>query len=141
MLVRDIMQSKKIHSVSGNSTVHEASVLMSELNIGALIVGDENKIEGLFSERDLLKRVIDKKLPVESTKIKDVMSTEITVIEDNEMAIIALNIMQEKKFRHLPVVDANGLCIGMVGIRDLMKSVSATLENENKALAHHISNK
>jgi len=138
MLIKDIMQSVKIHTISKDATVKEASVLMAELNIGALLVGTPAKIEGLFSERDLLKKVAAMELPVESTKLKDVMSTSIIVVEDNEMAVFALKIMVEKKFRHLPVINEKGLCVGMVGIRDLMKAVTRNFEKENKGLARHI---
>lgn len=138
MLVKDIMQSVKIHTISKNATVREAAVMMAELNIGALIVGTAKKIEGLFSERDILKKVVAIDLPVETTKVKEVMSTNIIVVEDNEMAVIALKSMQEKKFRHLPVVNEKGICVGMLGIRDLMKAFSENLAKENKGLARHI---
>jgi CBS domain-containing protein len=138
MLVKDIMQSEKIHTISGDANIHEAAVRMAELNIGALIVGIPEKIEGMFSERDILKKVAGNDLSYEITKVKDVMTTEVFVVEDKEMAYIALNIMQKKKFRHLPVVNEKGICVGMVSIRDLMKSVSNNIKKENKKIVRHI---
>jgi CBS domain-containing protein len=138
MLVKDMMQSVKIHTVSGELTIQEAAAIMSELGIGALIVGNPEKIEGIFSERDILKKVIGRDLSIIKTKVRDVMSTKVIVIEDTEMAYTAIEIMQERKYRHLPVVNNRGICIGMVGIRDLMKSVSDNIEKENKALARKI---
>src|SRR5688500_8642139 len=130
MLVKDIMQSVKIHTISGDTTVQEAAIRMAELNIGALIIGTPEKIEGIFSERDILKKIAGMDLQPESTKLKDVMSTSITVIEEIEMAYTALRVMQEKKFRHLPVVNQKGVCVGMLGVRDLMKHMSETFEKE-----------
>jgi len=132
------MQSKNIHTISGSKTVWEAARMMAELNIGALVVGTPQKIAGLFTERDILNKVVGNNLSLESTKIKDVKSTNIMFVEDNEMVYVALKIMQEKKFRHLPVVNEKGLCVGMVSIRDLMKAISEIFEKENNGLVSYI---
>jgi CBS domain-containing protein len=138
MLVKEVMQSVKIHTIPGKATVQEAAAKMGELYIGALIVGKPKKIEGIFSERDILKKVTGGGLSPETTLIRDVMSTNITTVDEIEMAKTALRIMLEKRFRHLPVVGKNGICLGMVGLRDLMKYVSETLEKQNRILEGRI---
>jgi CBS domain-containing protein len=138
MLVKDVIKSVEIHTIPSDISVHEAAVRMSELNIGALIVGSPEKIEGIFSERDILKKVIAMDLSPENIKVRDVMSNEITMVEDTESAHNALNIMKHHNFRHLPVINEKGVCVGVIGIRNLMKYISENLETDNKALSRHI---
>ena len=138
MLLKEIIDSTIIHTISGETTVQEAAIRMSELNIGALLIGSPEKIEGIFSERDILKKVVSMDLPVNTTKLKDVMSKNITYVDNFESAHTALNIMKNKNFRHLPVIDEEGMCIGVIGIRKLMKLISENIEMENKALVNQI---
>lgn len=141
MFVREIITSAKINTITGDTTVLEAVVKMTKLNIGALIIGTPKKIEGIFSERDILKKVVGIDLPLESTKVKDVMTRNVTVIEDSKESHIALNIMKTKKFRHIPVVNQKGVCVSMLGLRSLMTSISENIENENIIMASRINDK
>lgn len=137
MQVKTIMHSG-LETISSEANVREAAQKMAELNIGALLVIHENEVHGIFSERDILKKVIGLSRKPEKTCVKDVMTKEIITVELTEQAHIALSIMEEKRFRHLPVVDDNGDFVGMLGIRDLIKAVSENIESENKAISKYI---
>jgi CBS domain-containing protein len=134
ILVRDLLKYEKIYTISGNSTVIEAAARMAELKTGALLVGKPEKIGGIFSERDLLKRVVAMNLPVKSTKIKEVMSARVIFVEETELAYIALKIMQNNKFRHLPVINEKGLCVGVLDFQDLTNSVFKSLKRNKKEM-------
>ena len=140
MILKDIM-TLGIKTISPNSTVQEVVEKMSEFNIGAIVVGSAESIEGIFSERDLLKKVIAKDLSTEKTSIKDVMTTHVRTINSSDSLQKALKIMKINNFRHLPVVDNYGYCVGLVGIRDLIKNLTDNLEKQNKALEKFINNK
>ncbi|MFN8674365.1 MAG: CBS domain-containing protein [Candidatus Sericytochromatia bacterium] len=139
MFVKDIMHSGNIHTIASNNTIEDAAIKMTQLNVGALVVGSIENMEGIFSERDILKKVVGVGLDVANTIVKQAMTSNIATIKESENIYDALDIMQRKKIRHLPVVDFEGKCIGMLGIRDVMKAVSQMIEKENEALVKFIS--
>lgn len=138
MQVKNIMHSGPLFTISSESTIQEAAIKMTELKIGALIVGTPENLEGIISERDILKKVVGMDLSYENLYVKDIMSTNIVTLEETEEAHFALNLIKEKKFRHLPIINEDGVCTGMLGIRDLMGSIAESIENENKNLAKYI---
>lgn len=137
MLVVDIMLPG-VHTVSPNDSVKDAVIKMIELKRGAIVVGKENKIEGIISERDLLKKVVANNLSSETTPVKKVMTKNVLTISSNSTSEKALKIMEENNIRHLPVIDNKGSYIGILSIRDLMNAVSKSIEDENNKLAEYI---
>lgn len=133
MSINSIMH-KGIFSVSDNMPIKEIAIKMYRQKIGAVIIGSTDKIEGIFSERDLLNKVVGPGLSVETTMVKDVMTKNVITINVSDSAENALKIMEGKGIRHLPVVDDNGKCVGMLGMRDLMHNMVESLEKENKKL-------
>ena len=118
-IVRDVMTPNPV-SVKPDSTVWEAVLKMDELNIGALPVVDEyGKLVGIFTERDLLRRVIAKGKDPRVTKIRDVMTPSPVSIGPDEPVEVAKSIMAKLKVRHLPVVDSEGRLIGIISIKDI----------------------
>ena len=122
MAVSAIMTSK-ICSLSKGQTIREAAKLMTELNIGAAPVLEGDKIVGMFSERDILKRVVAKDLDVNTCEIDDVMSSPVITITEDEKLHAALYIMTDQRIRHLPIVDKDGKMVGIVGIRGLLQAL------------------
>ena len=139
MILKDIMTSS-VRTVSLNATVQETVEKMSKFNIGAIVVGSTENIEGIFSERDLLKKVIAKDLNPETTLVKEVMTTDVLTINSSDNLQKALKVMKINNFRHLPVVDKYGYCVGLVGIRDLIKNLTDNLKKQNKALEIFVEN-
>lgn len=121
-LVDEIM-SEGVISVSSNTSIRDAAVLMAGKNVGAIMVLEGGKMLGMFSERDILNRVVAKNVDPDKTQVKETMSSPVITIDAGTTANDAHYIMTVKHIRHLPVVDKQGKPIGMLGIRDLLESV------------------
>jgi two-component system sensor histidine kinase ChiS len=134
MIVKPIMH-KGLLTVSGDLTVKQAAEEMFRLKVGAVIIGTVDNMAGIFSERDLLNKVVGQGLSVETTLIKEVMTRNLLTVNESENINTALQIMESKGIRHLPVVNDAGVGVGMLGMRDLMKNMVEHLERENNALS------
>src|ERR1041385_2561030 len=116
--IRHVVCDREPYFVPDTATALDAAEYMAGRNIGAVCVLDsEEKLCGIFSERDLLKRVVVHKLDPAAVPIRDVMSEPSAVIECNDTPHNALELMEQVGSRHLPVVDS-GKFIGMLSMRD-----------------------
>jgi len=93
---------------------------MSEESIGAIVVKEGNRLVGIFSERDLMLRVISQKRDPEQTPIQDVMTSPVETIHRDSTVDDALKVMLEKHIRHLPILDRDGRVSGMISMRSLL---------------------
>jgi len=118
-LVEDVMTRSPV-TVKPTSTVWEAVLKMDELDVGAMPVVDEyGRLVGIFTERDLLRRVVAKGRDPRTTLIRDVMTPSPVSISPKEPIEVARSIMANMKVRHLPVVNEEGKLVGIISIRDL----------------------
>lgn len=122
--IRHILSQKgdEIWSVESTQTVYNAVRTMAELGVGALMVIDDGQLVGMFSERDYARKVILEGRASRETPVSEVMSSPIVTIHPQATAQEGLALMTQKRFRHLPVVDDNGL-LGLVSIGDLVNAV------------------
>lgn len=122
--IRHILSQKgdDIWSVESTQTVYNAVRTMAELGVGALMVIDDGQLVGMFSERDYARKVILEGRASRETPVSEVMSSPIVSIHPQATAQEGLALMTQKRFRHLPVVDDNGL-LGLVSIGDLVNAV------------------
>jgi len=130
MKIRQILQKKKINalfSVSSDTTVYNALVEMADKNIGAVLVIDDGKLSGIFSERDYARKIVLKGLHSEDTLVKDVMTAKVITIDLEHKLEDAMQIMSDKHIRHLPVMDGKEL-VGIISINDVV----STIINEQK---------
>lgn len=119
--LRDLCSNRPMHFVNSGISIFEAVTRMAENNVGAVPVLDEKgKLKGIFSERDLMIRCAAKKLDMESTKIEEVMTKGVILMEAHDSYEDCIKIMQQESIRHMPVRDGDKL-IGMVSMRDLMQ--------------------
>lgn len=100
-------------------TVYEAAVAMREKGVGSVLVEDQGTLAGIFTERDLLNRVVAAGKDPESTRLADVMTTDVVGMEGGKPLSHALHLMYQNNFRHVPVL-ADGKPIGMVSARDAL---------------------
>jgi len=107
-------------TVKVDATVREAVQTMAAEHIGAVPVTDGNVIVGMFSERDLMLRVVSEKRDPEGTRVRDVMTSPVETIRRDATADDALKVMLEKHIRHLPIVERDGTLCGMVSMRNLL---------------------
>jgi len=143
MKIKDILKDKglEIIAVDSSVTVNMAINKMVQRNIGAVLVMEEGKPVGLFTERDALRCWIGKgKEPVDSIYIKDVMTKDILIAKPDDDINYAVAVMIEKNIRHLPVVE-HGKVVSMLSIRDIVKSQMSSLEAEIHYLKDYITGK
>jgi CBS domain-containing protein len=107
-------------AVGAETTVNEAVRTMAQASIGAIGVTDRNRLIGIFSERDLMLRVVLEKRDPERTYMRDVMTSPVETIHRDSTADEALKVMLEKHIRHLPVIDRDGTLCGMISMRNLL---------------------
>lgn len=101
------------------STVIAAVRQMAARNVGAILVADEGRLVGIFTERDVLRRIVAPGLDPQATKLADVMTREPFTVGTDAPFGYALSVMQEKGFRHLPVIH-DGKTVGIVSTRNAM---------------------
>lgn len=118
--VRDIMRPHFLFVVQRNATVAEAVRLMTSSNVGIVNVLEGDRLVGVFSERDVVRRVVDRGLDPARTAVGDVMTTELVVAEADEDYQSAVQKMDQANIRHLPLV-SGGRLLSMISIRDLLR--------------------
>ena len=119
--LRDICSHKPIYYVNTGSSIYDVVSQMARNNVGAVpVLDDGGKLRGIFSERDLMVRCAAKRLDMESTKIDDVMTKGVILMEAHDSYDDCLKIMQQEGIRHIPVREGEKL-IGVVSMRDLMQ--------------------
>ncbi|HEX2123812.1 MAG TPA: CBS domain-containing protein [Thermoanaerobaculia bacterium] len=118
--IAELIEDQTLTVIEPGFTVRIAAQTMAERNIGAVAVVDSGKLAGIFSERDLMSRVVAKGLDPDDTLVGLVMSKELVVADPSEDVDQALQKMHAIRARHLPVVD-DGKLVGMISIRDLLE--------------------
>ncbi|MEM0030165.1 MAG: CBS domain-containing protein [Candidatus Nitrosocaldus sp.] len=119
ILLKDIM-IRDVVTISPDKTAQEAARLMAEHGIGSVVVMDSDKVVGIVTERDLVRKVCAKDIPSSRVRIQDVMSTPIITAEPDLPIEAAVQRMFNNKIRRLPVVE-NGKLVGIVTISDIAK--------------------
>ncbi len=122
--VKDILRSKgdQVWSISPNATVREALQEMADKNIGAVLVMDEGRLAGIFSERDYARKVVLKGRRSDETRVAEVMTSQVVGVRPDDTVEECMALMTDKRIRHLPVVDS-GEVTGIVSIGDVVKSI------------------
>ena len=117
--VQDIVQNRELFHVEENDTVASVVRRMAEIRVGAILVFNGEELRGVFSERDLMKRVVLERLDPELTPVKDVMSTDIATIDETASLEEAMEAMHAHNCRHLPVT-RDSRVVAFLSMRDLM---------------------
>jgi len=117
--IRSVMERKKLVTAPPDTTVSKAAKLMARKNVGAVMVVEEERLIGIFTERDALVRVIAKGRDTQTTLLADVMTPEPQTVDPDKSFGYALLMMHEQGFRHVPVIE-NGKPIGIVSSRNAL---------------------
>ena len=125
-------KGSEIFSITPEATVFEAVELMANKNVGALLVIQDGTLVGLISERDYTRKVMLRGKRSRETQVREIMSTDLTVVSPREPVENCLRMMTDKRIRHLPVLDGETIR-GVISIGDLVKWVIAT---QSAAIAH-----
>ncbi len=122
--VRDMIRKKgdEVFTIAPQATVLDALKTMAQHNIGALLVMADDKIEGILSERDCVRKVELMGRDVKDTKISDIMTSDVITVDCSQPLEECMELMIDKNIRHLPVYDDKKL-VGILSVRDVLKEV------------------
>lgn len=140
LTVNQLLQRKgyDIETIDPNATVFEALQSMADNEIGSLVVVEDKKIVGLFSERDYARNIILKGRTSKDTRVKEIMSSQVLVVNPEQTTEECMAIMTEKRIRHLPVMKDNEL-VGIISIGDLVKAIIEEQQFVIEQLVRYIS--
>jgi CBS domain-containing protein len=124
--------------VTPDVTVLQTVKVMTDAEIGAIAVKDGRKIVGIFTERDLMRRVVARGRDPATTLIKEVMTTDVETVFDATSVAKAAALMRARRIRHLVILDANGDYVGMLAQRHLLYDLMSELELKVDDLAGYL---
>ena len=138
MLIKDVIRNREPYSTTATATVQEAAEFMAARNIGAVcVLDDSGTLMGVFSERDVLNRIVVQGRDPKAVRVGEVTSELRAVIRCDETPHQALERMELIGTRHLPVVDGERW-VGMLSIRDLLRVELGEQGDELKLLHEYI---
>jgi CBS domain-containing protein len=137
--IREILDRKgrAVLTIQSGASVLEAIGIMSEANVGALIIQDGEEPDGIFTERDYLRKIALKGRSSSSTPLRDVMSYPLITVTTADSPESAMETMTECRCRHLVVTD-RGKMVGLISLGDLVKHMLEEKEVEVRQMAHYI---
>jgi CBS domain-containing protein len=128
----------EVYSIRADQTVFEAIAEMDALHVGGLIVKDGNRVVGIITERDYLRKVILKGRSSKETAVDVIMTRKLVSVSPDDTVEDAMKLMTEERCRHLPVFK-DGELVGIVSIGDLVKAIIAGQEFEIQVFKDYIS--
>ena len=138
--VRDLVRRKgsRIHSVLPEETVLQALQLMAEQNIGAVLVMRGERVVGILSERDCVRKLELASKTAQTTRVEEIMTSNVLYVEASQSLDECMAVMIDKNIRHLPVFENNRL-LGLISVRDVLKEVVDYQQFMITQLEHYIS--
>jgi CBS domain-containing protein len=138
--VTEVLKTKgrNVWTVSSDSTVYDALQEMADKNVGALLVVEGDKLVGVFSERDYARKVILHGKASKDTLVREIMSTEVFSVRPDQTIAVCMELMTNKRIRHLPVLD-EGRLVGVISIGDVVKAIISEQEFAIQQLEQYIS--
>lgn len=118
--ISEVIRPKALACVSPSATVREAIECMKERRIGCVLVQVRGKLVGIFSERDVLSKVVLQGHDIDELTVDDVMTSDPEVLRMDDKVSFALNKMSVGGFRHIPLVDRDGKPVGVISMRDVV---------------------
>jgi CBS domain-containing protein len=139
MTVRSILNTKghQIMSVEPDATMSAAIRLLGEKKIGAVLVMNQSRVEGILSERDIVRVLGERGAAVLEEPVSSVMTRKVVSCKETDTVAEIMETMTTGKFRHLPVID-NGKVVGLISIGDIVKWRVREYETEQEALRDYI---
>ncbi len=128
-IVPDLVSNQTLASLPPSATVRDAARVMTERHIGAVLVAVDGRLQGIFTERDVLARVVAAGLDPDDTALGGVMTPNPDTVAPNDTALDALRRMSECGYRHLPVLNGEQM-VGIVSIRDLYAAANSDLAED-----------
>ena len=128
--LRDILHHQKLLHVTPDATVLAAVEQMEAHNVAAVLVIADGELCGIFTERDLLRRVVARRREPAETPISEAMSSEVVSVDGDKLGFEAVRLMHERRVRHIAVTGLGGVGFGIVSIRDFPPEELTVFERE-----------
>lgn len=139
MKIATLITGKRVETISSSATAHDLLNALKVHHIGALVVSpDGKKIEGIVSERDVVRAMPGKLDEIAHMRVRDLMTVNVVTCTPNSTVAELMTTMTERRVRHVPVVDDSGSLLSIVSIGDVVKAHIADLDTERKALADYV---
>ena len=138
--IKELLTHREVYTVKKGTNIKDAVNYMAEKRVGLVPVMDDGKLVGVFSERDLVQRVIAKNKSLEETKVEDVMSTKLLIAETHEPNESVLAKMKEANTRHILIIEHEKL-IGVLSMRDLLELDLSVCKTTVEVLNNYIYSK
>jgi CBS domain-containing protein len=139
MKIAALISGKKVETISSSASVHDLVNSLNTHHVGALVVSpDGKKIEGIVSERDVVRAMPGKMDQLIGMRVRDLMTVEVITCTQNSTVAELMTVMTERRIRHIPVLSENGELLSIVSIGDVVKAHITEIENERKALADYV---
>ena len=137
--IRDVLRRKgaDVYSVGPLATVIDAVNVMNDHHVGSVLVIESGYPVGIFSERDILVRVVAAHRDPRQTLVRDVMTTRLHTAAPDDTLLEVMRLMTERRCRHVPVMEGDSL-LGLVSIGDLTKATQHNLRQEVRELSNYI---
>ena len=138
--VAEILRSKPeqaVHTITPSASVFDAVKLMAEKSIGALLVMEDLKIDGIITERDYARKIVLIGRSSKETAVRDIMTSPVMYVRPDQTNEECMALMTDNRVRHLPVMD-NGKLIGLISIGDLVKDIISEQKFIIDQLEHYI---
>lgn len=137
--VNDILRVKghEVVTVSPESTVIDASRLMNQAGIGGVVVVESEKVVGVFTERDVLRRVVSDQRDPTKTPVSDVMTRDVVTVRPDTTLAGCSSLITAKRIRHIPVVDDGGMC-GIITSGDILAHQVREQQDTIDYLNHYV---
>lgn len=139
MKIAILISGKKVETISSSASVHDLVNSLNTHHVGALVVSPDGlKIDGIVSERDVVRAMPGKLDQLIGMRVRDLMTVEVITCTENSTVAELMTLMTERRIRHIPVVSESGELLSIVSIGDVVKARINEIENERKALADYV---
>ena len=139
MKINSIISGKRVEIISANASIHDLVSSLNTHHVGALVVSsDGKKIDGIVSERDVVRAMPGKLDELAGMHVRDIMTVEVHTCTAESTVAELMIMMTEHRIRHVPVVDANGALLSIVSIGDVVKNYVSEIDSERNALRDYV---
>jgi CBS domain-containing protein len=139
MKVSALITGKRVETISSSATLHDLVNALNVHHVGALVVSpDGKKIEGIVSERDVVRAMPGRLDELTEVRVRDLMTSDVITCAADTTVAELMNVMTEQRIRHVPVVDESGNLLSIISIGDVVKAHINELDVERKALSDYV---
>ena len=139
MKISSIISGKRVETISASASIQDLVNSLNSHRIGALVVSNDGKhIDGIVSERDVVRAMPGKLNQLIGMHVRDIMTVEVHTCTAESTTAELMKLMTEQRIRHVPVVDKDGILISIVSIGDIVKNRVGEMESENQALREYV---